>query len=248
MALFRSFTYDSINSLEKGVYITGEAVYNAPERVVEMIEIPGKDGDLSIDQGRFENIDVTYPAGAFAKDQAEFTEKIADIRNILCSRFSYKRLEDDYNPDEFRLGLYRSGLEVSYAAYHQAGEFDIVFDCKPQRFLKSGETPQTFSASGSITNPTAFASKPLVLVTGAGQLVLGSYVITILNGSGANQEIYIDCETQEAWEMVGGGMIARNDYIQLATQMFPVLEAGENVITLGSGISSVEITPRWWRI
>lgn len=248
MAIFKSFTFDGINSLDKGVYITGEAVYNAPERVVEMIEIPGKNGALAIDQGRFTNIEVTYPAGAYAKSQADFAEKIREIRNILASRYTYKRIEDEYNPDEYRLGLYKSGLDVAAVAYQIAGEFKITFDCKPQRFLKSGEEPQTFTNSDSITNPTDFASRPLLVVTGAGQLVIGAHVIEISNGSGANQVIYIDCESQEAWEFVGGAMVARNDYIQIAGREFPTLEAEENIITLGSGITKVEITPRWWRI
>jgi hypothetical protein len=34
MAVFKSLTFDGINSLNYGIYITGEAVYNAPERAV----------------------------------------------------------------------------------------------------------------------------------------------------------------------------------------------------------------------
>ena len=248
MAIFNTLTFDEENSLDYGVYITGEAVYNAPKRVVEMIDIPGKDGQLALDQGRFENIEVSYPAGCFSDNMEDFAEKVATFRNMLLSRYSYKRIEDDYNTDEFRLGLYRSGLEVDAVRYNTAGEFDIVFDCKPQRFLKSGEEVQTFSASGTITNPTFFGSRPLLVVTGAGQLVLGARVIEISNGSGANQVIYIDCESQEAWEIVSGGMVPRNDYIQIAGREFPTLAPGENVVTLGSGITNLDITPRWWRI
>ena len=148
MAIFNTLTFDEENSLDYGVYITGEAVYNAPKRVVEMIDIPGKDGQLALDQGRFENIEVSYPAGCFSDNMEDFAKKVATFRNMLLSRYSYKRIEDDYNTDEFRLGLYRSGLEVDAVRYNTAGEFDIVFDCKPQRFLKSGEEVQTFSASG----------------------------------------------------------------------------------------------------
>lgn len=249
MAVFKSFTFDGINSLENGIYITGEAVYNAPERTVEMITVPGKNGAIAIDLGRFENIEVTYPAGTFAVTQEDFRQKIANIRNILASRFTYKRLEDEYNPDEYRLGLYKSGLDVNPAAYQSAGEFSITFDCKPQRWLKSGEQAEIFSASGSITNPTDFTAKPLLLVTGYGQLTIGLQTFTIAEGpQGAAQQIYIDCESQEAWEVVSGVKQSRNDYIQNAGETFPELIAGENDILLGSNISSIQITPRWWRI
>lgn len=248
MAIFNTFQFDGENSKDYGVYISGEAVYNAPERVVDMIAIPGKNGALAIDQGRFENIEVTYPAGAFSADQPDFAAKIAALRNALASRYSYKRLEDTYNPDEFRLALYKSGLEVEAVAYHQAGEFDITFDCKPQRWLKSGEEEQTFTSTSTIENPTAFSSRPLLVVTGAGILTVGTNTMTIVDGSGANQVIYIDCESQEAWEIVGAGKISRNDYIQNAGELFPELAPGENSVILGTGITSVAITPRWWRI
>lgn len=249
MAVFNSFTFDGIDSLENGIYITGEAVYNAPERMVEMITVPGKNGAIAIDQGRFENIEVKYPAGAFAFSQEDFAAKITKIRNILASRYSYKRIEDTYNPDEYRLGLYKSGLEVNAAAYSSAGEFDIIFDCKPQRWLKSGEVPETFTATGTIENPTDFTAKPLLVVTGYGQLTIGIQTFTIAEGaSGATQQTYIDCESQEAWEEVGGYKQSRNDYIQNAGETFPELQAGENDIILGSNISQIEITPRWWRI
>ena len=179
---------------------------------------------------------------------SDFADKITDFRNILASRYTYKRLADTYHPDEFRLGLYKSGLEVNAVRYNTAGEFNIVFDCKPQRFLTTGETETTFTSNGTITNPTAFASNPLLIVTGAGNLTIGGQAMTIVNGSGSSQVIYIDCESQEAWEIVGGSKVSRNDYIQNAGETFPVLSAGSNSVVLGTGITKVKITPRWWRI
>ena len=140
MAVFNSLTFDGENSLDYGVYITGEAVYNAPERAVEMISIPGRNGAIALDQGRFENIEVTYPAGTFGDDQPEFASKIRAFRNALASRFNYIKLTDSYHPDEYRLGLYKSGLTTTPVQRSKAGEFPIVFNCKPQRFLTSGET------------------------------------------------------------------------------------------------------------
>lgn len=139
MAIFKALTFDGVNSLDYGIYITGEAVYNAPERAVEMVNIPGKNGALALDQGRFENIEVTYHAGCFADNQADFADKVMKFRNALASRYTYKRLTDEYHPDEYRLGLYKNGLDVDAVRYGTAGEFNIVFDCKPQRFLVDGD-------------------------------------------------------------------------------------------------------------
>lgn len=248
MALFNSFTFDGENSLDNGIYISGEAAYNAPERAVEMITVPGRNGAIAMDQGRFENIEVTYPAGCFASDEEGFADKIAEFRNILASRYTYKRLTDTYNPDEFRMALYKSGLEVEPTIHNRAGEFDITFECKPQRWLVSGETAQTFTQSGSITNPTLFDAKPLLAVTGSGILTLGTQTMTIIARASSSSVLYIDCESQEAWEVVGAGKASRNDYVQNAGEEFPVLSAGSNTVNLGSGITQVVITPRWWRV
>ena len=154
MAVFKSLTFDNENSLDYGVYITGEAVYNAPARAMEMVSVPGRNGAFPLDQGRFENISVKYPAGAFGETQTEFASNIMKFRNVLASRYRYVRLSDDYNTDEFRLGMYRSGLETKPVSMSRAGEFDIIFDCKPQRFLVSGETPQSASDWSDVETET----------------------------------------------------------------------------------------------
>lgn len=239
MAVFNSLTFDGENSLDYGIYISGEGVYDAPRRAVEMVTIPGRNGTLAIDQGRFENIDVKYAAGAFGSTQAEYAGRMRAFRNMLASRHDYVRLEDDYHPDEFRLGLYKSGLEVKTVSMSRAGEFDIIFDCKPQRFLKSGENVYTRTASGSINNPTLFEARPLLVVTGTGNLTVNGVQIAI-----SATPTTIDCEAMEAYN----GTTSRNSDIVLTPNKFPILKPGNNTITLGSGITKVEITPRWWRI
>lgn len=188
-AAYKSLTFDNKTSREFGVYITGEAVYNAPEREVEMITIPGRDGAFALDKGRFENIPVKYPAGIFADREGNFREAISAFRNFLCSKRGYCRLTDEYNPDEFRKAVYKSGLEVDKVR-DIAAEFEILFDAMPQRWLTSGETKQTIAASGdTISNPTLFSSKPLLEVEGYGNISFNGYDINISNATMGNVQI-----------------------------------------------------------
>lgn len=173
-AIYKAFKFNGVSSRNYGIYITGAAVYNAPERDVEMVSIPGRNGSFALDNGRFENIEVSYPAGVYADNETDFAQAISDFRNFLCSRKGYVRLEDDYNPDEYRLAVYKSGLEVTPAQL-RAGEFEIVFECMPQRWLKSGEELYLLLVSGyPITNPTRFDSRPLLRISGYGDIVVGS--------------------------------------------------------------------------
>lgn len=136
------------DSEDIGVYIAGDGVYNAPERDYEMVSIPGRNGNLAIDHGRYENITVTYPAFIWANTQEEFREKVAKVRAKLMSKIGYKRLEDTYHPDEYRMAIYMSGLEVEPIFYNRAGRFELSFDCKPQRFLNIGELKRDISEPG----------------------------------------------------------------------------------------------------
>lgn len=177
-AIYKSLVFDGEDSRNYGVYITGRAVYNAPQRDVEMVEIPGRSGAFALDKGRFENIEVTYPAGIFADNETDFAEAISDFRNFLCSRRGYVRLTDEYNPNEYRMAIYKSGLEVSPAQL-KAGEFNIVFDCKPQRWLTSGEDAVDVSDGDTLMNPTLFESSPLIEMDGYGTISFNGYAIEI---------------------------------------------------------------------
>lgn len=179
-AIYKGFTFDGIDSKTYGVYISGDAVFNAPERDVEMIEIPGRNGAFALDKGRFANITVTYPAGLFGDTEADFAQGISDLRNALASRKGYCRLEDEYNPNEYRMAVYRSGLEVDPAQL-KAGAFEIVFDCMPQRYLTSGETAVTLASGGTLTNPTLFDARPMLEVSGYGNINIGGETINIAN-------------------------------------------------------------------
>lgn len=179
-AIYKALEFDGVSSRTYGVYITGEAVYNAPERDVEMITIPGRSGSFALDNGRFQNIEVSYPAGIFADTEADFRQAISDFRNFLCSRKGYVRLQDEYNPDEYRMAVYKSGLEVDPAML-KAGEFKITFDCKPQRWLISGETEVAVDSGDTLTNPTLFESSPLLEVYGYGAVSFNDYDIEVLS-------------------------------------------------------------------
>lgn len=191
MGLMNGLTFGGINSLDYGIYISGEAVFNAPARDVEMLQIPGRNGDLVLDHGRFENVEVSYPAGTFGDDQTDFREKLSDFRNAILSQVGYQRLTDTYHPDEYRMGVYASGLEVAPVHYNTAGEFVLTFNCKPQRWLTSGETAVSVADGGTLDNPTLFEASPLLEVYGYGKINIGNSEIVLDSGGGLIGETLI---------------------------------------------------------
>lgn len=178
-AIFNSLSFGGVNSADYGIYITGEAVFNAPKRAVEMVSVPGRNGSVAIDQGHWENIEVTYPAGTFGMDESEFATALSDFRNAIVSQIGYQRLTDTYHPDEYRMALYADGLEAEPTTYNKAGEFELKFNCKPQRWLANGETPVTATSGDTLTNPTPYDAGPLLAVKGYGTIGFNGYTVKV---------------------------------------------------------------------
>lgn len=218
------------------VWISGGGSYNSPARDIETISVAGRNGDLTIDNGRFENISVEYPC--FITEN--FDDNIEALRSYLASLKGYQRLCDTYHPEEYRQALFSEGVKVSTSALNRAGEFTLTFNCKPQRFLLSGENAIEFTADGAILNETLFASKPLLRVYGTGTIGIGSETLTITTADGYTD---IDCDIMDAYK----GAVNCNGNIVLNSGDFPTLEPGTNGITLGTA-TKIIVYPRWFII
>lgn len=233
-----TLTFNGTDLADFGVHISGEGTYNAPARAVEEQIVPGRNGTLIIDGGRFENITVTYPA--YITD--DFDANMAALRSFLTSVRGYARLEDTYHPNEFRMANFSNGITVETSGrYNAQGKFDLAFNCKPQRFLVSGETAIELTSADTIENPTEFEAKPIIRIYGTGTVGVGSVNVTF---DGSTAYVDLDCEIQDAYY----GVSNKNSSITLSPNRFPTLPAGDTGITLGTGITQVDITPRWFEI
>lgn len=130
-----SLVFNGINSSRYGVIISGGGTYATPERDVSVMTVPGRNGDLIIDNGRFNNIQITYTAGISKGFETKFLPFIRALKAVK----GYARLVDSYHPDYYRLASFRSELVPDVGTIMRSGHFDLVFDCKPQRYLKSGD-------------------------------------------------------------------------------------------------------------
>lgn len=177
-ARYEGFIFDGENSRTYGVYVTDVEVFGAPVRNVEMISIPGRNGSFALDKGSYENIQVTYKCAMGCESQADFNAGISAFRNMLASRTGYKRLEDEINTSEYRMACFRGGISVP-TLNKETATFDVVFDCKPQRYLKSGETAVSVANGGTISNPTLYDASPLLHASGYGIIHMGDSDIQI---------------------------------------------------------------------
>lgn len=195
------------------------------------VSVLGRSGDLQISNNRYKNI--TVKVRVYVRSNME--QNIRAMRSYLESVNGYARLELSDQPNEYRIGLYKEMFAPSSYDVN-VGVVDLTFDCKPQRFLKSGEIPVSAT---ELWNPTYFDSHPLIRCYGNGSLMINSQTITV--ASNPYDYVDIDCDIMDAFY----GANNANSYVSFDTDSV-VLKSGVNSIT--HNMTKVEITPRWYEI
>lgn len=232
--IYEYLTYNGKSSRDFDVWISGTGTFDAPKREVESVPVPGRNGDLHIDNGRFSNLEITYPA-FITKD---FRHNFEAFKAYLLSQRGYQKLEDSYHPEHYRLAAFQRDIFPEMTALNRAGRFDITFDCDPRRFLKDGERMRQLT-NPIFKNPTLYRANPTFRVYGTGTLTVGDISVVV---NTADEYTDIDCEIQEAYK----GTTSCNNKITLTDGKFPVLEPGINEITFTGG--DVYIAPHYWTV
>lgn len=123
---------------EFGVIIDGASSWPKPERDVSYIHVPGRSGDILMDNGCWKNVNISY--NFLIKD--DWKTAFEDFAAWLCSHVGYFRLEDPVrHPGVYRMASFTGPLDPDLWFTTDTGVFTVEFNCKPQQWLTSGETP-----------------------------------------------------------------------------------------------------------
>lgn len=241
--------FNGVSSLDYGIQVEHPPAYHIPAKDYEVVHIPGRNGDIVIDKGSYQNVTREYEI-AIGNIEEDFTSMANRIAEWVSSADGYARLEDTYEPDYYRLAYYDEEATIENILQH-AGRVTVNFKCKPQRYLKSGEQTITVTKSNSyILNPTLFPSKPIIKIFGSsasGTLTVGGIPITFdlsKDDSKLIDYLVIDCERQDAYYDTNKN---GNSRITIPNG-FPELKKGTTIIKWDKAITKVEVIPKWWTI
>ena len=145
------FVFNGKKSSDFNVWCSGDGLYRLPERDVEYIAVPGRNGDLAVDNGRWMNVEVTYSCFI----PKHFREHYSDLVSWLASQKGYGRLEDARHPEFYWLARMDADVAPKMVFPDDSGTFTLTFNCKPQRFLKSGEIPVEIPCSPAASPASA---------------------------------------------------------------------------------------------
>lgn len=198
-------------STDFGIWVTAVNTYDSAPRSVSAYQVQGLNGDIVIDNGRFNNVQVNYSIQLVNTSAAN----LAAVRQWLCGQIGYQRIYDSYDPFVYREGYYTGNLSFTMNVLRTSGKATITFNCKPQRF-KSDANPITWTgyAYKQIPNTTDNPCKPLVRVTGIdteNSLQLSTQIgsdgftfLMSLSGLPSGRTLWLDFEKQTAYVEAGG--------------------------------------------
>lgn len=235
--LNETFYLDGIDANSVGIRLQAPVEFSKAVPVVESQAIPGRNGNLIFETGSYENRVGTASCFCLQKD---VERAIGSAGRFLIGEKGYRRLETSDDPDHYWMARVENSPQISMRLRTLA-PFDISFDCKPQRFVKSGETSVVFTSNGSISNQYGQTALPLITLygNGTGTLTIGSCVVEVKSLDGV---LYLDSDTQNAYNNDG------NQNMNINAPSFPTFPGGETRIAFSGGVERVEIVPRWWEL
>ena len=222
--------FNGISSQDLHIQVQTEPSYDFPEKDYDVTHVPGRNGDIVIDQGSWQNVSRKYNL-AMDAGKISYTEVASKLVQWLHSASGYARLEDSYEPDFYRMAMYKDSGSISNI-FNKAGQIEVEFTCKPQRYFKSGEAADIFVASSEYRNPTDFPAKPLVKIHGSGSGVvgIGTYTVTI---NDIIDGMIVDSEQQDTYKD------QMNCNSKVSITEYPKLVSGNNAISISGDRKSV---------
>jgi phage-related protein len=234
------FNYNGKSSKDFDIIIEKLPSLDRPQRQYDIHKVPGRSGDIIEQYNAYENITITYEVW-FSNNDINYVsaQKLArEISAWLYSSNGYCRLEDDFEPDIYRLAYFVGDLDIENLLTRY-GRAKIEFNCRPERYYKNGE--YILENPSIIVNNTFFEAKPLIKIEGSGnvQFSIQGQTVKINN---LIDYVYLDCDKQDCYRQLAEN---RNS---LMVGEFPVLKVGDNNISKSNNITKLSIKPNYWTL
>lgn len=265
-------TFNGKSSSSFGIIVERYPSPNRPARRGTVLQIPGRNGDLVIEDGTYENVPLKFDVYLSA-EPANLYDRAAAVADWLLGSSGYQKLTTEYEPDIFRLARFAGPLDIE-AILNSHGRATLEFDCYPQRFDSLGHVYSDYgslsSGSATITNTGIMIAKPMIKVTGKGYVALefsndastDTTEVGIQFSEDQTETIILDCDLHDAYYEDGSNANAAVSFSDAEASLpesddyfyptFPELTPGKNTVTLSSlstgTLSGLKIMPRWWSL
>lgn len=260
---FDSYPYGAGSSNTKTITTSTYGIYvldcnddDAPEPDYEFVSVPGRNGDLTLWNGKYKNKMITYEC--LCTNNAR-TNVPAFFNDILAAT-GPARLEDTFHTDYFKKGVFVGNTPPGYTDGGKCARFSITFNCQPQKWLFSGENEIVLSTSTTNHNiPTRFPFRPLLKMQGYGSVTFngGDVIIRVLSPADSGTEVgsanylMFDAETNYAYK--SNTKESLNSHVALykystTRRAYEMQFQGAVLQTSRQSTITASVIPRWWKI
>lgn len=223
------FHFKGKDSRDFGILISAAPEKVRAERRVEQVTIPGRNGELTMDEGTYAPYVLSVECGTRGSENLD--EILAWLNGagelILCTE-----------PDKvFRASIYNK-ISVADMIYLY-NSFLLQFRVQPFKYsVNAAGDALELTAPTTIRNSGTVYSEPIITVFGSGDITLNingnSYPLRNVDGN-----ITIDSEMMEVFK---GNTNQNSKY---GGAEFPSFEVGKNEIRWTGNVSKIKIQPRW---
>lgn len=228
------FTFKGISSDAMNIKLMRFPDIRQPDRKGKYEPVPGRDGDLWIDNGGYANVEYdldcqTRPGANRSAVSAWLSGEGDLILNAEPNRSYRARIVK---------GCSFSRFIPSIDAY----KIKVKISARPFAYQHPPETIPLTTGS-MITNPGTVPSEPIITVYGSGDvnLLVGTSAVLINN---VVDSVVIDCEAKLIYQP-GTPMVLKTGDASLPGGVWPVMPVGTTAIQWTGAVSKVEIQPQW---
>lgn len=190
MNIIKDFTFNGRSASSFGVQVADNSEWFAtPERDIEHISVPGRSGDLLIDNGRFNNLEINIEVNRLTDARG-----ISELINWLAVNPGYQRLSVSDDPDHYRMASFEGMTQPVFDQLKRTGRVSLPFNCQPQRFLVADEEGITKTYGDAAYTFTNYGddAKPVIRFTkGQGSNINNPEYCRIIDTAYPEDELFL---------------------------------------------------------
>ena len=220
-----NFIFNGIDSNDYLIVNKLPSIFKA-SKDIQKIEIDGRDGFLTQDNGSYKSIIKPVECSLRNLDNIDYIcSWLTGSGNVIFSN----------EPDKVYKAIIINQIEFS-KILREFHSFIIQFECQPHKYSIDNNII-TLDAPQTVFNPSTVNSKPIIKLYGTGDvnLIINENIINLTNVS---EYVTIDSDIQDAFK----DTLPKNN--DMAGE-FPEFIAGTNYINWSGTVTKIEITPNW---
>ena len=216
------FIFRGIDSRDIGVVVEDMFDVHRPKRNVQAIQVPGRDGRLTQDDGTYDTYTISGKVNCFGAPLSDVYAWLSGSGDLILG-------------DEPTRSIRASATaQIKNTRFRCDGCYDslqVSFDCQPFRYHVeqtegANDIPLTSSPT-TVSNPGTHKSAPRLTIEGTGTvaLTIGTQIVEVTDLAGG---VIIDSELGECFDLTQSMLL--NGKVTLLDDGFPVLQPGANII------------------